>query len=155
VASLSLLVVWIGSARWCVSWAAKNGYSIRCWAGWIGVTFHPPTGVLYSGPGWHAYGPGLEPAENDVPFRWWFYKWGDSREWGFYTPLWLPMTVFMFLGGSAWRLDALSCRGAQGTLCSKCQYDRAGLVPLAVCPECGAAASSDSTPTSLPPQTSA
>ncbi|HVU63419.1 MAG TPA: hypothetical protein VHC70_05550 [Phycisphaerales bacterium] len=40
----------------------------------------------------------------------------------------------------AWRLDALANRRAGLNLCPKCNYDRAGLVAGAKCPECGSAA---------------
>jgi hypothetical protein len=48
-----------------------------------------------------------------------------------------PMLALSILG---WRLDILAGRRAQLNLCPKCNYDRAGLAPGAVCPECGSAA---------------
>jgi len=37
------------------------------------------------------------------------------------------------------RLDMLARRRARIGCCPKCNYDRAGLAPGSVCPECGAA----------------
>jgi hypothetical protein len=66
---------------------------------------------------------------------------GTSVWWVLHIPLW-PLAILV-LGAAmvAWRLDTLARRRAKLDACPKCSYSRTGLVPSAVCPECGSPAS--------------
>ncbi|HMN39846.1 MAG TPA: hypothetical protein PKE29_03310 [Phycisphaerales bacterium] len=52
-------------------------------------------------------------------------------------PLWAPMLIAVAFSAAAWRFDILARRRERLNLCPKCNYDRVGLSPGAVCPECG------------------
>ena len=56
------------------------------------------------------------------------------------VPLWAPFLLAAGATVLAWRLDTLARRRARAGFCPKCGYNRTGLAPGAVCPECGAAA---------------
>jgi hypothetical protein len=59
---------------------------------------------------------------------------------GINIPLW-PVPVFaLALTIKVWRMDA-ERRRTGTTSCPACNYDRTGLAPSAVCPECGTPAS--------------
>jgi len=58
---------------------------------------------------------------------------------GIAIPLWLPL-IIAFAGTSlVWRADVRAMRRAREGLCAACDYDLAGTVAGAVCPECGRA----------------
>ena len=73
-------------------------------------------------------------------FAWWFWgcRNGNSHEYA--MPLWVVVGGSALVTVFAWRLDTLARRRARLNLCPKCNYDRAGLAPGAVCPECGLSA---------------
>jgi hypothetical protein len=140
VVSVVLLVVWVGS-RWYdgVWWWGRGEVSV--YAGLIWVQYDtrqpPPYGL---GSGWkvRAYVP---------DFRWWFgsYTLGSGQT--VYVPLWPVCMLAISASVIAWRLDTLARRRARAGFCPKCDYNRAGLAPNAVCPECG-------TPALAPPPAS-
>lgn len=69
--------------------------------------------------------------------NWWF-SWAFGAA-GFQVmiPLWFPALLSLFATALAWRADAKhTCRARLGH-CTECGYDRAGLAPVAPCPECG------------------
>ena len=57
--------------------------------------------------------------------------------WYVIVPLWIPAAVTLATTAAAWRVDGIARRRAGGDGCKKCHYDRTGLAPGAVCPECG------------------
>ncbi len=61
-----------------------------------------------------------------------------ATQWALTIPLWIPSIATFVATCTAWRLDALARRRARLNFCPKCTYDRTGLAPTAVCPECGA-----------------
>lgn len=53
-------------------------------------------------------------------------------------PGWIPAAAMLIPALLAWRLDTLARRRVRTIhACLNCNYDRAGLAPGAVCPECG------------------
>ena len=73
------------------------------------------------------------------------FQWGGTwtrvgQGWSLGVPLWPFVVVPGFGSAIAWRLDTHARRRSRLGLCPKCGYNRAGLSPAAVCPECGAAA---------------
>lgn len=71
---------------------------------------------------------------------WWgsYILIGTSVEW-LAMPLWPLLTASTVVAAAGWRADLLARRRAAPGFCPTCSYDRAGLAPQAVCPECGAA----------------
>jgi len=63
----------------------------------------------------------------------------DSHGWNVDVPMWIPLGVLLGATSGAWWLDAAARRRARVGLCAACGYERAGLAPGAVCPECGKA----------------
>ena len=61
-------------------------------------------------------------------------------------PLWPLVAASALATALAFRLDTLARRRARMHLCAKCHYDRTGLAGDAVCPECGTAPSTPSSP---------
>ncbi len=72
--------------------------------------------------------------------RLWFTWYGGPNLWELHIPLWIPAAIALASTTFAWRLDTLARRRANKNLCPKCSYSRTGLAPNAICPECGAAA---------------
>ena len=65
--------------------------------------------------------------------------WSMSNQGGeIAIPLWVPASLILAASVMSWRLDTIAHRRARVGLCPKCQYDRTGLAPGALCPECGA-----------------
>ena len=132
VVTVLLVVVWIGSAWRGGGWMSRHG---------AGLAVMPGTFVLslQSFPYENEFaGWGLRHAPE--PMRWWFMGGRGNFGWNFWIPIWLPVLLSALATGAAWRLDALASRRARAGFCPKCNYDRIGLVPQAVCPECGTAA---------------
>ena len=74
-----------------------------------------------------------------IPFTWWFLWRPHRGSLVAAVPLWAPLALALVPTALAWRLDGLArCRVRLGH-CPHCGYDRAGLAPGAVCPECGSA----------------
>jgi hypothetical protein len=53
------------------------------------------------------------------------------------VPLWIPFAVAAVPTGLLWRAELRRRSRALSTLCLSCGYDRQGLAPDAMCPECG------------------
>src|SRR5262245_6536099 len=74
-------------------------------------------------------------------WHWWFECFADRSGFMFSVPLWIPAAAAGFFSLRFWREDiraALGRRKALKGLCHQCLYDRTGLSPEALCPECGA-----------------
>ncbi len=129
-----LVVVWIGSRWWGVDYLPPQGkHCMTIARGRLLVTPWPndlgPITILQTG--WHLY---RDPAPR------YFWHFGSGTLNAFVIPLWIPTMVTVTMAIISWRLDTLARRRDRLNLCSKCNYDRAGLTPGAVCPECGASA---------------
>ena len=136
---LLLLALWIGSAWWYGGVNLMPTGAAYVGAGELSITWKVPWSIRPQEFGWNV-SPTL------IPFRWWFT--GER-----YTsatsgtpvvvqivvgiPLWLFAGAAGAAAGFAWFRDRPPLRA---TDCPKCHYDRTGLAPGAVCPECGAAA---------------
>jgi len=86
-----------------------------------------------------------------VQFNWWFeggkyVSGGDCYS----IPLWCLVLVSLAATMAAWWLDTARRRSRVG-LCSSCGYDRTGLAPMSLCPECGTAPSAGAPPHYLSP----
>ena len=133
VVSVLLVAVWIGSGWWNLRLSNPNGNEAGIdngvvFASW-GMMEYPdvPRGLLLR-------------RSNAREWRWWgHFYWSESFGRVIGVPLWIPTSVLVLSAAVAWRLDALS-RASGNNACPKCNYDRTGLPPQAVCPECGAAA---------------
>ncbi len=72
--------------------------------------------------------------------RSWWIKSSPPMPWFAYTtvtiPLWMPLSFFLLLSGTAWRFDTLARRRNQSHLCQNCSYNLTGLKPGSNCPEC-------------------
>jgi hypothetical protein len=70
---------------------------------------------------------------------WMFRKEMDPYGFRLFLPLWFLPLVTLLPTVLAWRLDTLAHRRARLNLCPTCNYNRTGLAPRAICPECGTA----------------
>jgi hypothetical protein len=61
-------------------------------------------------------------------------------------PLWIPALASLAASVMEYCLERKARRRAKLGACLKCSYSRTGLAPSAVCPECGAAAPTSSSP---------
>ena len=132
VATLVLLVVWIGSGWWCGQWITPAGGVMLLTRGHLsGVGYIvPPIWTDYCG----------DFTLHRTPFQW--HWWAGLQVQGepLIVPLWLPALLSLLATAAAWRADAKYLRRAREGACPARGYDRAGLAAGAVCPECGAAA---------------
>lgn len=137
VVSAVLFVAWIGSGWRQVGWVTTLGNWVilhrgRVFLAWQDMVMpsHFPHGAVWR-PEWG-------------PFTWTFsFEIGNPGSF-LYVPLWAPLAVALAFTAAAWRYDSRARRREFPHLCTKCTYDRAGLAPGTVCPECGAAALSAS-----------
>lgn len=128
-----LILLWVLSGWWFVEarvlhWVVSAGLG--------GVAFHRvypnPTDSL---PGWHAQ----RIARVEFPGNWTpaLLEVGPGNVWLHFGVLTLP---FAGMAGVAGYMEVHARRRVRMGLCSECSYNRAGLSPTALCPECGAAA---------------
>ena len=133
VVSVLLLVVWVGSG-WCSAgwWVSGTGW-VGVEAGRFGIapfirsTLGREPGVYGPLP-WH------------VNWGWFWVNSAQHRRADLWIPLWPAPAGSLLITVAAWRLDTIAPRRARIGFCPKCSYNRTGLAPGAVCPECGAAA---------------
>jgi hypothetical protein len=130
VATLVLVVAWIGSTKAWVEWVGPRGRHVGVMSGVIGVS--QDTKGLYD-----TRAPGFYAEFEDADMEWWFYKSPPATFWEFDVPLWFPALLCLLPTAYAWRVEAVLRRRARASLCPACGYDRAGLPADAVCPECG------------------
>ncbi len=129
VVSVLLVVVWIGSGWKYVGWASERGAMVGIGDGYLALG---RLGTTYdAGP------PGWRTGPNTDPFGWWFRWVNGAPDWAVGVPLWVLLIPMFIAALIAWRLDTLAHRRARLNLCPKCNYDRTGLAPGAICPECG------------------
>ena len=131
VVSLLLLVAWVASGWLSVQWQVPSGKWVGVGKGLIGIGqgMKPPTpSAIRSGCNYRAA----------FAVGWW-PELDLSATWQVIVPLWMPAALATAAAAAAWRLDILARRRDRIGRCPKCNYDRAGLAPGSVCPECGAA----------------
>jgi hypothetical protein len=56
-----------------------------------------------------------------------------------FGPLWPAAVPLLLISAGAWGAELFGRGRRQPNACPHCQYDRSGLAPCAVCPECGRA----------------
>ena len=128
-----ILVVWGASGWWWVQAYASNG--------WVGSVFAGRLAIgTYALPVPWTTSIRMAAVSKPPEFFWWFDLESYSGDGYIEIPLWAIAAPLAGITAIAWRLDTLARRRARAGLCPKCRYDRAGLAPGAVCPECGAAA---------------
>jgi hypothetical protein len=147
------LAAWWASVRYQVECEFDDGLSRLdnhpAMKGILGITVTAGAVVLELWRGAFPWALGIE--TRPTPTRGWHFK-CESRPsstiWmvrvpsdtvrGFYSiPLWIPLLLASGSTLFAWRRDR---RGARAGCCARCGYSLAGLPPVAVCPECGRAA---------------
>ena len=138
-----LLVGVLVASRW---WSLVYVHSSHI--GWSGVRNGFAGGFWCDGR--YASGePGMHLDRNPHTGLLWSPRWRvTDLDTTFFVPLWIPATLTLAATVTAWRLDTRARRRDRECRCSKCNYDRTGITPSAVCPECGAAGS---TSPCLPP----
>jgi len=133
VATVLLAVVWIGSGWRMLVWfgAGKNVNFLAVGGGGVEVG-HLTATVPFQG---SMLLECREPIFQLPGFG------SAATGWGAYLPLWPGVAAALVATAAAWRLDTLERRRRAGVNhCRNCGYDRRGLPPQTVCPECGAAA---------------
>jgi hypothetical protein len=130
-ATVALALVYLATVKVGVWWATERGLFMGVQHGLLGVGRLPDM----IEPGWHW-------ADNPGPrVLWWFGSESDGMgSWVACAPIWaalLPLTAGT--GLVFWR-----ARRRLPSHCPNCRYDRSGLPAGAVCPECGAPASTGS-----------
>ncbi len=143
-----LLVCWIGSNWYYLQWIGEDElWSVGCYEGTLGGLFQE-AGKAGQQATLH-----FEEADSNLAFEWggWQDPFVPIRVsgvfvWYYGVPLWAPLLFAGSIAVAAWKLDRTASLRARDTCCKKCGYHRAGLKPLAACPECG----TDGNDTSLP-----
>jgi hypothetical protein len=130
-----LVVVWIGSIQTTIKWQLTKALGVSVGRGRLSTCDVRDTVIGW----WQMDTPGLHVLRNLPPeLLWNFYRYDTSQSLEFAIPIW-PVPAFTLLATiAAWRFDALARRRAKLNLCPNCGYDRTGLAPGAVCPECEA-----------------
>lgn len=124
----------------CMAWAASAWVAL-CWGKGSGASVAVDVGSVWVWPP-EARGGGR------LPHGWmvfthpaglnWGYGWRlAASRWVWRFPLWMIAALTGCLTVVIWGLDAAKARRALIGLCPMCSYDRTGLAPGAVCPECG------------------
>ncbi|HVU63861.1 MAG TPA: hypothetical protein VHC70_07785 [Phycisphaerales bacterium] len=131
--TLVLVVVWIGSGWWTLTWLEPPSIKIQIRVGSIYVC-HYPSGGLEDLPR------GFLTPIRELGFRMAFLPASRRMPRGVHEalcPLWILPAGTALATAAAWVFDSRARRRARLNLCPKCTYDRAGLAAGAKCPECG------------------
>jgi len=151
VVSVVLLVVWVVSGWYTVYCGTTHGWDVYFNAGMCDSVYYPNYRSGRSS--WYIDRRERAFSRDPAPFTLvWTFPSVSSEQWSVggdpatcvRIPLWTPVALSGLATTMAWRLDTLARRRARVGLCRTCSYDRTGLAPGAVCPECGAAASAPS-----------
>jgi len=135
VGTVLLLVLWVASARLEISFAPLSEYDGFAKGGTVqlrslrGGGPNADSFIFYVA---HRFKPA-------PPFQWNLWAFSRSRggSWVLAFPIWAPLIVAAVSTGIVWRLDIAARRRSRANACPNCNYDRTGLAPAAVCPECG------------------
>lgn len=138
VATVLLAAMWVVSSRWlCIvqlpSWCADVAEGgVRLWNRY--------DRLLPEDYGWRVVDYSSVTKEASVAFAWGLRppRLTLGPVWHVSLPFWLPVTIALAVTLTAWRFTILARRRERLGLCPKCNYNRTGLAPAAVCPECGA-----------------
>lgn len=128
-----LVVVWIGSG-WRREYSAVSGrWDVFLLDGRVVVTKSSQPVIFADRQAFLARKPA-----STFSIVWGIDLESDSITWALYIPMWIPSLAVMLLALFAWRVDLLAHCRAKLNLCTRCGYDRAGILKDAKCPECGA-----------------
>ena len=125
-----LVVVWAISCWWGIAYWTTGGALGGIQTGCLWFQRLPPS--IRRPPGLN-----MEAVANSPGCLWWFSHISNAWASSLGIPIWAITLPVGTITVAAWRLDTLARRRARLNLCPKCHYDRAGLAPGAVCPECG------------------
>ena len=132
-----LLVVWVGSGCYRANWRIAAGTSVEIGAGRLEYSEVSLFSDL-ARHGWATPEVGLRSIAAGEPELNWSFRRADLGKALFvFIPLWPAVLLSLLATAAAWRADAKYLRRARVGMCPACGYDRAGLAPGAVCPECG------------------
>jgi len=134
-----LIVSWIGSAWLHFSWRWQDESGFAISQGRVD-TWGPANSTDWP------QSPGPYLAQSGKARQGLRFDWKARWSSGFSVPLWFPVLLGAGMTCLAWRLDSLARRRERAGLCPKCYYDRKGLPPDTVCPECGATAFENASP---------
>jgi len=129
VAIAVMILTWVGSTWFQAGWAGSRGSMVWLEGGRIYIIRQNVTNYPAEHVGW-AYG------SHDTPFRWWYE---DRLAWpfGIAMPIW-PLTIVLGVGTWVGRWVRHRARVRTALIaCVHCGYERKGLLPDSVCPECG------------------
>ena len=131
VASVLLIVAWIGSGKFGVAYNWSNGDSSSLWRGRLHI--------WQSGKSVPAGRTGFEPrGTTDFGLDWWMSSFKRYNRPQVSIPLWWLVLPSVAASAAVWRHDAIKTRRELLNHCEKCGYDRTGILQDAKCPECGA-----------------
>ncbi len=127
-----LVVVWMGSNGRMLWWSSSDGHALVVDRGLLQIEYPPLPNGRHLKAGWHAQ------RVFDGLF-WWPLPRRDFGFSNFVIPFWYLVAASLTGTASAWSLDVFANRRARFKphRCPKCNYDRTGLAPGVVCPECG------------------
>lgn len=133
VAAVFLIAAWIGTGGGFASFTTRAGRTVSIGTGCFWLSGGPNSWGSPRKPGWDS---------GTNPWRVYSTVQADTfgAIWFVGVPLWMFAPPALAASAIAWAIDARIRRRASTHLCAKCAYDRTGLAPSAVCPECGAAA---------------
>jgi len=138
-----LVAVWVASGWWWVSVGRGRPWLVWVTQGRLVLDRYKAIGPSDSFTPLSFRGGSREPESG--PYLLWSFVWGETATSFGITrsciPLWFPTLLVAIPTALAWRADRRAWRWERIGLCPACGYDRRGLAPAAVCPECGAAAS--------------
>jgi len=131
--TLTLLAVWIGSCWYVGDWVPANH-------SWFFVSGGRVTIMTPKSPGSAGVPGDFHVRRIPAPLAWSVDR-GYASAQGNWTvvavPLWPAVLIALVTTALVWRADAAYRRRSRVGLCPSCGYDRAGLAPSNLCPECG------------------
>lgn len=128
-ATSAALALWLGSFLIWAHVVVWGPLTLDIATGQVVVGWYPQLGERRSRVRW-SIPPG------DTPVRWWFSRSHEAAFWWFGIPAWTPCVLLGAGTWWLWRRDAAVTR-LHASACPVCHYDRKGLQPGRVCPECG------------------
>lgn len=136
VVTVLLVAAWIGSVFWWVAWNKEN-WEVRLSGGSMLIENTSSRSRVFPTV---MYGQAAVWRQHPWWPSWSFTPWYERVQ----VPVWVLVFPALVITMAAWRINMLARRGTLTPLCRKCGYDRTGLSPETVCPECGTLVASES-----------
>lgn len=108
-----------------------DGYWLRACRGGIEVNWVPNSGYSHRLPGFHS-------GRMHVPLEWLPSRQLLANGWSVFVPFWIPAALVLTCTLGLLAIIAKRRFQRRGEHCKRCGYDRRGLTPDAICPECAA-----------------